>query len=169
MLQYTAATGKHFLEHLLDTALELIKKRDVSCLKDFLSIPSLKPLHPIIFLLGWDVARETEDPTLAQNLVKLLHGSINIDGVDTNRLSIACAQAVRPLRRTYRKLSYHIGIIERHCLPPCVFTHTTIGRILRVVKNLRLKIGIWVSQVYQAKVTDHCKNHLRPGCTRSGQ
>ena len=118
MLQYTTATGKHFLEHLLDTALALIAQRDYAGLSDFLGIPQAKPLHPVVFLLGWDVARESGDTGLSQKLIQLMHKSINLvltESAHSDKLGVACALAV-----------------------------------------------------YQARVTDHCKNFLRPGRTRAG-
>ncbi|KAM9842856.1 zinc finger FYVE domain-containing protein 26 [Aulostomus maculatus] len=63
------SSGKHFLEQVLMTALDLIKHDDFSRLKDLLK-SEFQPLSRLLLLLGWTHCRSL---TSAQTLLSILH------------------------------------------------------------------------------------------------
>uniref|UniRef100_A0A665W4M4 Zinc finger FYVE domain-containing protein 26 n=1 Tax=Echeneis naucrates TaxID=173247 RepID=A0A665W4M4_ECHNA len=63
------SSGKHFLEQVLVTALDLIKHEDFSQLKDLLQL-EFQPLSRLVLLLGWTQCRSLSS---AQTLLRVLH------------------------------------------------------------------------------------------------
>ncbi|KAF7655467.1 hypothetical protein LDENG_00055630, partial [Lucifuga dentata] len=63
------SSGKHFLEQVLITALDLIKHEEFSPLKDLLTL-EFKPLSRLLLLLGWTHCRSLSS---AQTLLSILH------------------------------------------------------------------------------------------------
>ncbi|KAM4625378.1 zinc finger FYVE domain-containing protein 26 [Polymixia lowei] len=63
------SSGKHFLEQVLVTALDLIKREEFSLLKDLLRL-EFQPLSRLLLLLGWTQCRSL---TSAQTLLSILH------------------------------------------------------------------------------------------------
>ncbi|XP_048448885.1 zinc finger FYVE domain-containing protein 26-like isoform X1 [Rhincodon typus] len=68
---YSMSTSKHFLEQVLATALQLIKREDYSTLSK-LTKKTFKPLSRLMVLLGWTHCQSLES---AQNLLCTLHQS----------------------------------------------------------------------------------------------
>ncbi|XP_047467428.1 zinc finger FYVE domain-containing protein 26 isoform X2 [Mugil cephalus] len=63
------SSGKHFLEQVLVTALDLIKHEEFSQLKDLLQL-EFQPLSRLLLLLGWTQCRSLSS---AQTLLEVLH------------------------------------------------------------------------------------------------
>uniref|UniRef100_UPI0037E9B0ED zinc finger FYVE domain-containing protein 26 n=1 Tax=Semicossyphus pulcher TaxID=241346 RepID=UPI0037E9B0ED len=63
------SSGKHFLEQVLVTALDLIKHEDFPQLKDLLQL-EFQPLSRLLLLLGWTQCRSLSS---AQTLLSVLH------------------------------------------------------------------------------------------------
>ncbi|XP_071385189.1 zinc finger FYVE domain-containing protein 26 [Centroberyx affinis] len=63
------SSGKHFLEQVLVTALDLIKHEEFSRLKDLLKL-EFQPLSRLVLLLGWTQCRSLSS---AQTLLRILH------------------------------------------------------------------------------------------------
>ncbi|TDG99134.1 hypothetical protein EPR50_G00208230 [Perca flavescens] len=63
------SSGKHFLEQVLVTALDLIKHEEFSPLKDLLN-SEFQPLSRLLLLLGWTQCRSLSS---AQTLLSILH------------------------------------------------------------------------------------------------
>uniref|UniRef100_A0A8P4GHM9 Zinc finger FYVE domain-containing protein 26 n=1 Tax=Dicentrarchus labrax TaxID=13489 RepID=A0A8P4GHM9_DICLA len=63
------SSGKHFLEQVLVTALDLIKHEEFSQLRDLLRL-EFQPLSRLLLLLGWTQCRSL---TSAQTLLSILH------------------------------------------------------------------------------------------------
>uniref|UniRef100_A0A667YLE1 Zinc finger FYVE domain-containing protein 26 n=1 Tax=Myripristis murdjan TaxID=586833 RepID=A0A667YLE1_9TELE len=63
------SSGKHFLEQVLVTALDLIKHEEFSRLKDLLKL-EFQPLSRLLLLLGWTQCRSLSS---AQTLLHILH------------------------------------------------------------------------------------------------
>ncbi|XP_029982632.1 zinc finger FYVE domain-containing protein 26 isoform X2 [Sphaeramia orbicularis] len=63
------SSGKHFLEQVLVTALDLIKHEEFSQLKDLLQL-EFQPLSRLLLLLGWTQCRSL---SAAQTLLRILH------------------------------------------------------------------------------------------------
>uniref|UniRef100_A0A3Q1GCL6 Uncharacterized protein n=1 Tax=Acanthochromis polyacanthus TaxID=80966 RepID=A0A3Q1GCL6_9TELE len=63
------SSGKHFLEQVLVTALDLIKHEEFSQLKDLLQL-EFQPLSRLLLLLGWTQCRSLNS---AQTLLSILH------------------------------------------------------------------------------------------------
>ncbi|XP_040916541.1 zinc finger FYVE domain-containing protein 26 isoform X2 [Toxotes jaculatrix] len=63
------SSGKHFLEQVLVTALDLIKHEEFSQLKDLLQL-EFQPLSRLLLLLGWTQCRSLSS---AQMLLSILH------------------------------------------------------------------------------------------------
>uniref|UniRef100_A0A3Q1JHG2 Zinc finger FYVE domain-containing protein 26 n=1 Tax=Anabas testudineus TaxID=64144 RepID=A0A3Q1JHG2_ANATE len=63
------SSGKHFLEQVLVTALDLIKHEEFSQLKDLLQL-EFQPLSRLLLLLGWTQCRSLSS---AQKLLGILH------------------------------------------------------------------------------------------------
>ncbi|XP_059209282.1 zinc finger FYVE domain-containing protein 26 [Centropristis striata] len=63
------SSGKHFLEQVLITALDLIKHEEFSQLKDLLKL-EFQPLSRLLLLLGWTQCRSLSS---AQTLLSILH------------------------------------------------------------------------------------------------
>ncbi|XP_054470599.1 zinc finger FYVE domain-containing protein 26 isoform X2 [Anoplopoma fimbria] len=63
------SSGKHFLEQVLVTALDLIKHEEFSQLKDLLKL-EFQPLSRLLLLLGWTQCRSLSS---AQTLLSILH------------------------------------------------------------------------------------------------
>ncbi|XP_071354919.1 zinc finger FYVE domain-containing protein 26 isoform X2 [Trachinotus anak] len=63
------SSGKHFLEQVLVTALDLIKHEEFSQLKDLLQL-EFQPLSRLLLLLGWTQCRSLSS---AQALLRILH------------------------------------------------------------------------------------------------
>ncbi|XP_068437134.1 zinc finger FYVE domain-containing protein 26 isoform X2 [Clinocottus analis] len=63
------SSGKHFLEQVLVTALDLIKHEEFSQLKDLLRL-EFQPLSRLLLLLGWTQCRSL---SAAQTLLSVLH------------------------------------------------------------------------------------------------
>ncbi|XP_075964862.1 zinc finger FYVE domain-containing protein 26 isoform X1 [Anarhichas minor] len=63
------SSGKHFLEQVLVTALDLIKHEDFSPLKDLVRL-EFQPLSRLLLLLGWTQCRRLSS---AQTLLSILH------------------------------------------------------------------------------------------------
>ncbi|XP_076013424.1 zinc finger FYVE domain-containing protein 26 isoform X2 [Genypterus blacodes] len=63
------SSGKHFLEQVMVTALDLIKHEEFSQLRDLLKL-EFKPLSRLLLLLGWTHCRSLSS---AQTLLSILH------------------------------------------------------------------------------------------------
>ncbi|KAK1893832.1 Zinc finger FYVE domain containing protein 26 [Dissostichus eleginoides] len=63
------SSGKHFLEQVLITALDLIKHEEFSALRDLLQL-EFQPLSRLLLLLGWTQCRSL---STAQTLLSVLH------------------------------------------------------------------------------------------------
>ncbi|KAK5886858.1 hypothetical protein CesoFtcFv8_017850 [Champsocephalus esox] len=63
------SSGKHFLEQVLITALDLIKHEEFSALRDLLQL-EFQPLSRLLLLLGWTQCRSL---SAAQTLLSVLH------------------------------------------------------------------------------------------------
>ncbi|XP_072425192.1 zinc finger FYVE domain-containing protein 26 isoform X1 [Chiloscyllium punctatum] len=92
---YSMSTNKHFVEQVLATALQLIKREDYSTLSK-LTKKTFKPLSRLMVLLGWTHCQSLES---AQNLLCTLHQSKE-----------QCCDAV--LQDFCGGLSSHIEVLE---------------------------------------------------------
>ncbi|XP_056151758.1 zinc finger FYVE domain-containing protein 26 [Lampris incognitus] len=63
------SSGKHFLEQVLVTGLDLIKREEFSLLKDLMN-SEFRPLSRLLLLLGWTQCRSLGS---AQTLLRILH------------------------------------------------------------------------------------------------
>ncbi|XP_072341205.1 zinc finger FYVE domain-containing protein 26 isoform X2 [Scyliorhinus torazame] len=92
---YSTGTSKHFLEHFLITALQLVKREDYSTLSK-LTKKTFKPLSRLVVLLGWTSCQSLES---TQTLLSMLHESKEV-----------CCDAV--LQEFCGGLSSHIEVLE---------------------------------------------------------
>ncbi|XP_067895528.1 zinc finger FYVE domain-containing protein 26 isoform X2 [Heterodontus francisci] len=92
---YNTGTSKHFLEQVLVTALQLIKREDYSTLSKLLK-KAFKPLSRLMVLLGWTYCQSLES---AQTLLRKFHESKEL-----------CCDAV--LQDFCSGLSSHIEVLE---------------------------------------------------------
>uniref|UniRef100_UPI00398EBA34 zinc finger FYVE domain-containing protein 26 isoform X2 n=1 Tax=Pristiophorus japonicus TaxID=55135 RepID=UPI00398EBA34 len=92
---YSTSTSKHFLEQVLATALQLIKREDYSTLSKLLK-KTFKPFARLLVLLGWTYCQSLES---AQALLRTLHESTEL-----------CCDAV--LQDFCSGLSSHTEVLE---------------------------------------------------------
>uniref|UniRef100_A0A8C5G0J9 Zinc finger FYVE domain-containing protein 26 n=1 Tax=Gouania willdenowi TaxID=441366 RepID=A0A8C5G0J9_GOUWI len=131
------SSGKHFLEQVLVTALDLVKHEEFVRLKELLQL-EFKPLSRLVLLLGWNQCRSL---SAAQTLLQILHKEQVIHKttgeIHLLLLRVCRGVSMEALLAQLLTLDNHTALYMLHSLTPLAqFEESRVLELLQKVPNL---------------------------------